>query len=188
MSSRFLGPLSRLGLVIAFLSIVLDQALKLWALNILGIQETETFPIAPSFDFTLVWNRGISYGLLQQYSELGRWGLIAFRFAAVIFLMTWLARTHRSAGVTAFLLSLPVAFCCLYAYGFAPEPMTARTLTHSVLGCLFYGAFATKVIVVRSHRMPGWALPVVGGVLFVILVLIWFTSSLWFMRNVSTGF
>ena len=40
----------------------------------------------------------------------------------------------------------------------------------------------------RSHRMPGWALPVVGGVLFVILVLIWFTSSLWFMRNVSTGF
>ena len=36
--------------------------------------------------------------------------------------------------------------------------------------------------------MPGWALPVIGGVLFVILVLIWFTSSLWFMRNVGTGF
>ena len=59
---------------------------------------------------------------------------------------------------------------------------------HSVLGCLFYGAFATKVIVVRSRRMPGWALPVMGGVLFVILVLIWWTSSLWFLRNVSTGF
>ena len=101
MSSRFFGPLSRLGLVIAFLSIVLDQALKLWALNILGIQETETFPIAPSFDFTLVWNRGISYGLLQQYSELGRWGLIAFRFAAVIFLMTWLARTHTKLSAIA---------------------------------------------------------------------------------------
>jgi hypothetical protein len=81
-----------------------------------------------------------------------------------------------------------VAYHCLWSLGFDPDPGSARRLVHSVLGCLFYGAFATKVIVVRSHRMPGWALPVVGGVLFVVLMLIWFTSSLWFMRNVSTGF
>ena len=51
---------------------------------------------------------------------------------------------------------------------------------------------------VRSRRMPGWALPVVGGVLFTVLVLAWATSSLWFftrdrrdvvsgLRKVATG-
>jgi hypothetical protein len=54
-----------------------------------------------------------------------------------------------------------------------------------VLGCAFYGAFATKVLVVRSRRMPGWALPVVGGVLFSVVVLIWLTSSWWFFTEVG---
>ena len=100
----------------------------------------------------------------------------------------WVGPAHRISGSLALLATLPVAYHCLWSLGFDPDPGSARRLVHSVLGCLFYGAFATKVIVVRSHRMPGWALPVVGGVLFVVLVLIWFTSSLWFMRNVSTGF
>ena len=101
MLPRFKGPGTLLGIVVALFSVVLDQALKLWALNSLGIQEGETYPIAPSFDFTLVWNRGISYGLWQQYSQIGRWGLIAFRFAAVIFLLTWLARTPTRLGAIA---------------------------------------------------------------------------------------
>ena len=33
--------------------------------------------------------------------------------------------------------------------------------------------------------MPGWALPVVGGVLFTVLVLIWLTSSWWFFRTIG---
>ncbi|HUR13304.1 MAG TPA: DUF6529 family protein [Mycobacteriales bacterium] len=96
---------------------------------------------------------------------------------------SWLSRTHRSLGATAFLLSLPVAFCCLYAYGFAPAPMTTRTLVHSVLGCLFYGTFAVKVTAVRSRRTPSWALPVLGGVLVTLVVLMWMTSALWFFRT-----
>ena len=56
---------------------------------------------------------------------------------------------------------------------------------HSVFGCLFFGAFTTKVLVVRSHRMPGWALPAVGAALFTVLVVIWLTSSLWFFRTVG---
>ena len=98
MLSTFLGPRSRLGLSIALSTILLDQAQKLWALFVLGIAEGETYPLTPFFNFTLVWNRGISYGLLQQYSDLGRWGLIVFRFAAVIFLTHWLARTHSAIG------------------------------------------------------------------------------------------
>lgn len=96
---------------------------------------------------------------------------------------SWLARTHRSIGTTAFVLSLPVAACCLYAYGFAPAPLTGRTLVHSVLGCLFYGTFAVKVLAVRARRVPPWALPVVGGSLFTLVVLLWMTSALWFFKT-----
>lgn len=99
---------------------------------------------------------------------------------------SWLGRVHRSLGTTAFALTLPVAFCCLYTYGFAPVPMSGRTLVHSVLGCLFYGAFAVKVVAVRSRRLPSWLLPVAGGSLFALVVLLWLTSALWFFQTTGT--
>jgi hypothetical protein len=34
------------------------------------------------------------------------------------------------------------------------------------------------VILVRSRGLPGWALPVAGGLLFAILAGLWSTSSL----------
>lgn len=86
---------------------------------------------------------------------------------------------HRASGVLAFVLSLPVAAFCLYGFGFAPEPFSTRTLVHSAAGCAFYGAFAAKVVVVRSHRLPGWALPVAGGLLLTTFTLAWLTSTLW---------
>ena len=97
----------------------------------------------------------------------------------------WVGPVHRMVGSLALLVSLPVAYHCLWSLGFNPEPGGSRRFWHSVFGCMFYGAFATKVLAVRSHRMPGWALPVVGGALFTLLVLIWLTSSLWFFRTVG---
>jgi hypothetical protein len=97
----------------------------------------------------------------------------------------WLGPAHRIGGSLVLLASLPVAYHCLWSLGFDPDPGGSRRFAHSVLGCLFYGAFATKVLVVRSRRMPGWALPVVGAVLFTVLVLVWLTSSLWFFRTVG---
>lgn len=101
---------------------------------------------------------------------------------------TWVGPGHRIAGSLALLVSLPVAYHCLWSLGFNPDPGGSRRFWHSVFGCAFYGAFATKVLAVRSHRMPGWALPVVGGLLFTVLVLIWLTSSLWFFRTVGPEF
>jgi hypothetical protein len=56
---------------------------------------------------------------------------------------------------------------------------------HSLLGCAFYGAFAAKVIIVRSKGLPGWALPVAGALVFSVLVAVWCTSSLWFFTHVG---
>jgi Family of unknown function (DUF6529) len=52
-----------------------------------------------------------------------------------------------------FLLSLPVAVHCMFAYGV--QLGDPRVAVHSVAGCLFYGAFAAKVLIVRSRRLPG---------------------------------
>ncbi|HEY3406801.1 MAG TPA: DUF6529 family protein [Propionicimonas sp.] len=89
--------------------------------------------------------------------------------------------THRFSGVLAVILSLPVAFHCLWSLGFGTYD--TRVLVHSLLGCAFYGVFVTKMLALRSRRMPGWALPWLGGALFTAMVVVWLTSAAWFFAN-----
>lgn len=96
---------------------------------------------------------------------------------------SWFGDAHRLSGTLAFFVSLPVAYHCLWSLGFRSDTSDMRTYVHSIAGCFFYGAFATKIVAVRSHRMPGWALPVIGGSVFASLVIVWLTSSLWFFDN-----
>jgi uncharacterized protein DUF6529 len=91
----------------------------------------------------------------------------------------WLSTVHRISGRIAFLVSLPVAYHCLWSLGF--QDTSTRVLAHSLLGCAFYGAFVTKVTIVRSKGLPGIALPLAGGAMFVVLLLAWETSALWFI-------
>jgi hypothetical protein len=93
----------------------------------------------------------------------------------------WLGTFHRISGRLAFLVSLPVAYHCLWSLGF--QDTDTRVLAHSLLGCAVYGAFAAKVTVVRSRGLPAAALPIAGGVMFAALVLAWYTSALWFVRE-----
>ncbi|WP_431557254.1 signal peptidase II [Methyloceanibacter sp.] len=86
------GPLSPLGLAIAALVILADQAHKAWMLHVYDIGAKGVVTVAPFLDLVLLWNKGISYGLLPQDSALGRWGLIVFAFAASLALIVWLAR------------------------------------------------------------------------------------------------
>jgi hypothetical protein len=39
------------------------------------------------------------------------------------------------------------------------------------------------VVIVRSHSLPGAALPIAGGLVFTILVAVWLTSGLWFIAQ-----
>jgi hypothetical protein len=94
----------------------------------------------------------------------------------------WLRPAHRISGTGAFLLTIPVAYHCLWALGFQWHSGT-RVLVHGIFGCFFFGALAAKVLVVRRRRMPAWALPVLGGALFTAVVAIWATSALWFFRT-----
>jgi Family of unknown function (DUF6529) len=90
-----------------------------------------------------------------------------------------LGHVHRISGRIAFLATLPVAYHCLYQLGF--QHTSTRVLLHSIFGCLFYGAFAAKVLIVRSRGLPAVALPIAGGLVFVILVYIWLSAGLWYI-------
>lgn len=125
-----------------------------------------------------VWLATIALGfaMIQLLSAFWMYGRLPLGIAPA-----WLGTVHRISGRLAFLLSLPVAYHCLYQLGF--QHTSARVLVHSVLGCLFYGAFAAKVLIVRSRNLPGGVLPLAGGLVFVLFVYIWLTSALWYIHQ-----
>jgi signal peptidase II len=85
----------RLFLISLLLTLVLDQASKLWVFYWLDIAVNQPIEITPFFNLVLVWNRGISYGLFQQHSELGRWALTLFKLFAAIGLTIWAWRAQE---------------------------------------------------------------------------------------------
>ena len=125
-----------------------------------------------------VWLASLSvlFALVQLGSALWLYGRVTTRAAP-----GWLGAVHRISGRLAFLASLPVAYHCLYQLAF--QDTTTRVLAHSIFGCAFYGAFAAKVVIVRSRALPGIALPLAGGTLFSVLVATWITSGLWFISE-----
>jgi hypothetical protein len=94
---------------------------------------------------------------------------------------SWIGGLHKWSGRVAFIAAVPAAVHCVYALGFANY--STRVLIHSVLGCLFFGAFTVKMLVLPKRGVPGWVLPVLGAVVFAALILIWFTSAYWFFSN-----
>jgi len=91
---------------------------------------------------------------------------------------------HRATGVLALLVTLPIAYHCAFAYGVQTH-IDSRIAVHSLAGCFLYGAFAAKLVVVRSRGWPGWALPLVGGTLVALVAVLWYTSALWYFDDYS---
>jgi hypothetical protein len=91
---------------------------------------------------------------------------------------------HRAVGIVALLVTLPIAYHCAFAYGVKTN-IDARVAVHSVAGCFLYGAIAAKLLIVRSRRLPGWALPLAGGTLVALVAVLWYTSALWYFNNYS---
>ncbi len=86
------GPMTLLGLIAAALTVIADQASKLWLLFVFDLPSRGRVAVAPFVDLVLAWNTGISYGLFPQESALGQWVLFAIKVGAVVFLWIWLAR------------------------------------------------------------------------------------------------
>ena len=93
-----------------------------------------------------------------------------------------IGRVHKASGALALLVSLPVAYHCLWSLGF--QSYDTRVLVHSLAGCLVYGVFVTKVVGLHTSSSR-WLVPVAGGVLFTVLVATVLTSAVWYVT--STG-
>ena len=75
-----------------------DQIFKyflLYEFDFINMRPFDRIEVLPFFDLVMVWNRGISYGLLQADSLLFARLLTLFQLAAVTLLTWWLLRAER---------------------------------------------------------------------------------------------
>jgi signal peptidase II len=89
---------SRLGwgaYVLALVVIVADQASKHWILNGLDLPRLGSVPLLGPLHLTMVWNQGVSFGLLQANRDLVRWALVVFSLGVAILLAAWSRRVER---------------------------------------------------------------------------------------------
>jgi signal peptidase II len=83
-----------IGYSAAAAAVLVDQAHKAWMLGPFDITDKGRIALAPFLDLVLVWNRGVSYGLLTQDNDLGRWLLIALGLAGAVLFGWWLRSTR----------------------------------------------------------------------------------------------
>jgi hypothetical protein len=161
------------------------------ALGVYGDRHTPTGEVTSTLGFDTmiqmkVW-LAVAVGVLalgQLIGALWLYGRLGIRAPS------WLGRAHRATGFLAVLVSLPVAYHCLWSLGF--QSYDTRVLVHSLIGCTLYGAFVVKVVAVHTRSGPGWLLPVAGGLLFTCFVVVVLTSAGWYLNEfgapTSTGY
>ena len=121
--------------------------------------------------------------VLQVVGALWLYGKLGIRVPS------WLGVAHRISGAIALLLSVFVAYHCLWALGLETgtlhngEDVPTRTVVHGVVGCAAMGAIVVKVVAVRSRRAPGWFLPIAGGLLFALMITVVLTSAVWYLGD-----
>ncbi len=154
------------------------------ALGVYGKLHTPTrvnvhIPVFSSLFTAKLWfaSAAALLALVQLLSALGMWGKLGPKTPG------WTPALHRWSGRIAFLLVVPVSAQCLYSLGFST--FDTRTLVHSVLGCLFFGVFAVKMLALPKQGLSGWVLPVLGGLVFTILIALWFTSAFWYFTTIG---
>lgn len=156
-------------------------------IGVYGAQHEPTFRSLNTFGFgsmiqMKVWF-AVAVGVLAVGQLIGAlWIYGRLGLAAPV----WLGTAHRAGGTLAVLLSLPVAFHCLWSLGFqSGDNTTTRVMVHSIVGCAVYGALVVKVVAVRSKTAPGWFLPLAGGLLFAVLITVVWTSAIWYLGEVG---
>jgi len=91
----------RAGILAAVVTLVADQASKLWLLNGFDLARRGAVKVTPFFDLVLAWNIGISFGWLQNDGQAAQLALMAVKVVAVIALAVWMARSQTRLATVA---------------------------------------------------------------------------------------
>lgn len=71
-----------------------DQLSKMWFLS-KGFEPGQSEPVFGPFALTMVWNRGVSFGLFRAEVEWVRWALTIFSFAVAVTIAVWARKVQR---------------------------------------------------------------------------------------------
>jgi lipoprotein signal peptidase len=89
----------RPGLILAAVILVADQASKYYMLEILRLPEVRHIPLLAlgpfGFDLTMVWNRGVTFGMLAGDQAWTQFALGALALLIAGFLLRWMARAEN---------------------------------------------------------------------------------------------
>jgi signal peptidase II len=80
----------KLGLIVAAIALVLDQATKLFFYDLLVTQGHRAIEVLPFFNLVTVWNYGISFGMFNSGSAGGSVIFVGLALAIVVALLVWL--------------------------------------------------------------------------------------------------
>ena len=85
----------RLGLTVALLLLALDQLSKWVALDLLDLT-ARSIRVTSFFNLVMVWNKGVSFGMLDSLGAFAPWLLSGLALAVVIGLLFWLKRSEHA--------------------------------------------------------------------------------------------
>ncbi len=95
------NQLTALGICSALVIIGLDQFSKWWVLNVIDLPDIGQVVLLPVLNFTMVWNRGVTFGLFNGFGEWSYLALTAVALAVVVALGVWLRRAESRLVATA---------------------------------------------------------------------------------------
>lgn len=94
-----IGGRTGLGAMTAIAVLMADQASKYWVLNVLHLADLRQVVLLPVLNLTMVWNRGVTFGLLNGFGAWSHLALAAVALVVVVAIGVWLRRAD--SGLTA---------------------------------------------------------------------------------------
>ena len=95
---RYIGR----GAIAAVLVLVADQLSKWFVLNVLDLETVhEIATPLPVLSLSMVWNKGVTFGLFNAGSGWGSWVLVGVAAAVVALLVVWLFMADSPLAATA---------------------------------------------------------------------------------------
>jgi lipoprotein signal peptidase len=88
------GRLVGFGLLAAALVLAADQGSKWWVLNVLNLPDLRQVVLLPVLNLTMVWNQGVTFGLLHGLGAWSHFILSGIALAVVLGLCVWLWRAE----------------------------------------------------------------------------------------------
>lgn len=87
--------LTWLAFALAIAIIAADQLSKAWVLFVLDLPRLGSVPLLGPINLSMVWNRGVSFGLFRADHEVMRWALAAFSLGVALILAGWARKLTR---------------------------------------------------------------------------------------------